>query len=90
MLSIPKGMAENEAFTRKINNAKDYAKMYLMVKKRQRGCDGMGDFHALKEEFYDAARQVLAYCTDPVPLNDEALDLLALELEAMEHEQKRR
>lgn len=83
MFSIPKDIAENEAFARKINNAKEYARMYLMVKERQRGCNGMGDFHALKEEFHDAVRQVLAYYADPVPLNDEELDQLALELDAL-------
>ncbi len=42
-------------------NAREYAEIYLMAQKRQKGCDGMGELATMKEEFRDVIDKVIQY-----------------------------
>jgi len=44
--------------------ARDFAQVYVLVRQRQKGCDGMGELATLKEEFRDVAAKVLQYCKE--------------------------
>ncbi len=40
----------------------EYVRMYSYVKKRQKGCDGLGDLNNLKDELRVVLEKLLAYC----------------------------
>ncbi len=44
--------------------AKEYAQLYLFAKKRQRGCDGLGEVNNLKYEFTAVIGKIAAYCKE--------------------------
>ena len=41
--------------------ARDFARVYVLVRQRQKGCDGMGELATLREEFRDVADKVIQY-----------------------------
>jgi len=41
--------------------ARDFAQVFMLVKQRQKGCDGMGELATLKEEFRDVVNKVIQY-----------------------------
>jgi len=41
--------------------ARDFAQVYMLVRQRQKGCDGMGELATLKEEFRDVFNKVIQY-----------------------------
>jgi len=45
-----------------VEEVQEYAQLYLLAKERQKGCDGMAQFVALKEEFKDAIDKLFQYC----------------------------
>ncbi|MEJ2695080.1 MAG: hypothetical protein P8013_00370 [Candidatus Sulfobium sp.] len=44
--------------------ARECAKIYLLVTRRKKGCDGMGELAMIKEEFKEAVDDLLNYCKD--------------------------
>ena len=42
--------------------ARECAEIYLLVAKRQKGCDGMGELAMIKEEFGEAVNDLITYC----------------------------
>ena len=40
----------------------DYLRMYLLVKRRQKGCDGLGELNNLKDELNEAFYEIVDYC----------------------------
>lgn len=61
----------------------DYARIYALAKQRPPGCDGMGEFVTLREEFKDAVDALIRYCKDrnyPAFRGDFDLDAMAREL----------
>jgi hypothetical protein len=42
--------------------AKECAEIYLLVTKRQKGCDGMGELAMITEEFKEAVDDLFNYC----------------------------
>ena len=75
--------ARGDALRRATENAGEYARVYLMVKNRQRGCDGMGEFHALREEFREAVTLMLEFSGCAAQADDDELDRIADELARM-------
>jgi len=56
--------------------AMEYAEIYLLAKKRQKGCDGMGELTTIKEEFRDAVEKVIKYCKEKdYPSGDSFYDI---------------
>ena len=45
-----------------VDEVQEYAQIYLLAKERQKGCNGMAEFVALKEEFKGAIDKLLRYC----------------------------
>ena len=62
----------------------EYAQMYLYVKRRQKGCDGLGELNNLKDEVRAASAEMVAYCEGkhilPEAFSSDP-DLMAEELE---------
>jgi len=60
----------------------EYAEIYALSKNRQKGCDGMGEAAALKEELQTAIENLMKYCKERGYISDEVKvdpDLLARE-----------
>jgi hypothetical protein len=56
-------MAESDIeFCRLLRTAREYADIYLLARKMQKGCDGMGELAMVKEEFRDSLDDLMNYC----------------------------
>lgn len=44
-----------------VEEVREYAQIYLLAKERQRGCNGMAQLVALKEEYADVVDNLLRY-----------------------------
>ncbi len=49
---------------RLLDETREYAEIYLLAQKTQRGCDGMGEVASTKEEFRDVVDKVIQYCKE--------------------------
>ena len=47
---------------RLLDEAREYAGVYVLARQRQKGCDGMGELATIKEEFRDVIDKVIKYC----------------------------
>lgn len=45
-----------------LDRTREYAQIYLFAKKRQKGCDGLGEMTNLKDELKSAIDDLLDYC----------------------------
>jgi hypothetical protein len=45
-----------------LQTAREYADIYLLAGKMQKGCDGMGELAMVKEEFRDSLDDLINYC----------------------------
>lgn len=45
-----------------LGKARECAALYLLVSKRQKGCDGMGELAMIREEFRDAVDDLVKHC----------------------------
>ncbi len=59
ILQASKSDAQLERLLEKVQ---EYAQVYLLAKKRQKGCDGMGEVTTLREEFKDVIAEMIEYC----------------------------
>ena len=46
---------------RLLDEAREYACIYVLARQRQKGCDGMGELATMKEEFRDIVDKVIQY-----------------------------
>jgi len=44
-----------------LDEAREYACVYVLARRRQKGCDGMGELATMKEEFRDVVDKVIQY-----------------------------
>jgi len=44
-----------------LDEAIEYAHVYVLARQRQKGCDGMGELATMKEEFRDVIDKVIQY-----------------------------
>jgi hypothetical protein len=66
-----------------IDEAREYAQVYLLAKQRHKGCSGAGELMTLKEEFKDAIGNLVKYCGDkgyPCDINTDDPDAAAIAL----------
>ncbi len=66
-----------------LDEAREYAQIYILAKQRHKGCEGTGEFMTLREEFRDAIGKLVRYCKEkgyPCDLNAEDFDAVAREL----------
>lgn len=47
-----------------LDDAREYAQIYLLARQRQTGCEGMGELVALREEFREAVEKLAQYCLE--------------------------
>jgi hypothetical protein len=45
-----------------VDEAKEYAQVYVLAKQRHKGCNGTGELMTLKEEFKDVVDMMILYC----------------------------
>jgi len=45
-----------------LDEAQEYAQIYLLAKKRHKGCAGTGELMTLKEDFRDVIDKMILYC----------------------------
>jgi len=45
-----------------VDETREYAQIYLLAKKRHKGCEGTGELMTLREEFKDIIEKMLLYC----------------------------
>ena len=63
-----------------VDEAREYAQIYLLSKQRHKGCDGTGELMTLREEFKDTVDKVVRYCKEKKHLSgtcDYAPDSIA-------------
>ena len=44
-----------------LNEAREYAQVYVLVRQRQKGCDGMGELATTKDEFRYVVDKMIQY-----------------------------
>ena len=65
-----------------VDEAREYAQIYLLAKKRHKGCEGTGELMTLKEDLRDVIDKMILYCRnkdllsgdcgyDPDPIAEE-------------------
>ncbi len=54
--------AEDERAAALLSRARECAELYLLVSKRRKGCDGMGELAMIKEEFTEAVDALIKHC----------------------------
>ena len=47
-----------------IDEAREYAQVYLLAKQRHKGCQGAGELMTLKEEFKDTVDKMIRHCKE--------------------------
>ncbi len=70
---------DNHAFSL-LCRARECAEIYLLVTRRKKGCDGMGELAMIKEEFKEAVDDLINYCKGKGCLVDDCqydLDTIA-------------
>ena len=45
-----------------LDEACEYAQIYLLAKERKKGCEGTGELMTLREEFRDVVGKLVKYC----------------------------
>jgi hypothetical protein len=63
-----------------VDEAREYAQVYLLAKQRHKGCDGTGELMTLREEFKDTVDKLVRYCREKKYLSgdcDYDIDVLA-------------
>ena len=45
-----------------LDDAREYAQIYLLAKQRHKGCEGTGELMTLREEFRDTIGKLVKYC----------------------------
>ena len=63
-----------------LNEAREYAQIYLLAKDRKKGCEGTGELMTLREEFRDVIEKLGKYCREkgcPCDINADDPDAAA-------------
>lgn len=47
-----------------LDEAREYAQIYLLAKHRHKGCEGTGELMTLREEFMDTVEKMIRYCRE--------------------------
>ena len=64
-----------------LDEAREYAQIYLLAKDRKKGCEGTGELMTLREEFRDIVDKMIRYCREKKYLSgncDYDIDALAV------------
>ncbi len=47
-----------------LDEAREFAQIYLLARDRKKGCEGTGELMTLREEFRDVLIKVVQYCSE--------------------------
>ena len=61
---ISKIAKSDPGLARLLEEAREYACVYVLARQRQKGCDGMGELATIKEEVRDVIDKVIKYCKE--------------------------
>ena len=62
--TIQQASKPDAQLARFLDEAREYASVYVLARQRQKGCDGMGELATMKEEFKDIVDKVIQYCKE--------------------------
>ncbi len=62
--TIQKASKSDAQLARFLDEAKEYASVYVLARQRQKGCDGMGELATMKEECWDVVDKMVQYCKE--------------------------
>jgi len=65
-----------------LDEAREYAQIYLLAKQRHKGCEGTGELMTLKEEFRDVVDKVIKYCKEKKIVSD----VISYDTDSIAHE----
>ncbi len=68
-----------------IDEVKEFAQIYALARQRQKGCDGMGEFATMKEEFGVVVDKVIQYSQEKKYI----LEVIGYDIDAIVDEMKR-
>ena len=66
-----------------LDEAREYAQIYLLAKERKKGCEGTGELMTLREEFRDVIGKLVEHCGEkgyPCVIKTDDPDAAAREL----------
>jgi hypothetical protein len=66
-----------------LDEAREYAQIYVLAKQRHKGCEGTGELMTLREELRDTIGKLVKYCGEkgyPCGVKADDPDAAALEL----------
>jgi SOS response regulatory protein OraA/RecX len=64
IVAIRNASKYDTGLARLLDEAHEYACVYVLARQRQKGCDGMGELATMKEEFRDVVDKVIKYCQE--------------------------
>lgn len=59
--SILEASASDHRLLAILDEAKEFAQVYVLARQRQKGCDGMGELATMKEECRDVVDKIMQY-----------------------------
>jgi hypothetical protein len=78
--------ASDQRLSAILDEAKEFAQVYVLSRQRQNGCDGMGELATMKEEFRDVVDKVIEYCKEKKYISEVVsydIDAIADEIERL-------
>ncbi len=82
ILPIFKASKSDAQLSGLLDDAKEYAHVYVLARQRQKGCDGMGELATMKEEFRDVVDKMIQYSQEKKYISDD----LSYEIDAIADE----
>ncbi|MDA8424391.1 MAG: hypothetical protein M0Z89_13790 [Nitrospiraceae bacterium] len=64
IVAIRNASKYDTGLARLLDEAREYASVYMLARQRQKGCDGMGELATMKEEFRDVVDKMIKYCQE--------------------------
>jgi hypothetical protein len=59
--AIQQASESDSHLDRLLAEAREFAQVYMLVRQRQKGCNGMGELATMTEEFRDVVNKVIQY-----------------------------
>jgi SOS response regulatory protein OraA/RecX len=84
--AMPEIARSDAELAKLLGKAQDYAEVYLLSKRRQKGCDGLGETATLRDELKSVIDEVMEYCKEKKYISDMSafdIDVIANELAAI-------
>ena len=83
---ILEAAASDQRLATILDEAREYAQVYVLSRQRQKGCDGTGELATMKEEFRDVVDKVIQYSQEKKYISQDVsydIDSLADEIKRL-------